>query len=236
MDATLQQHMPVPHTLSRMAHGHAGVEGVPTSPSQAAPAGPVVHPAGCTLVMHAACFKPPNMSEQEPSTQQRLSATYVSVGTVLGQMPKLPAVVPHSSMLAEGCHAKLLAGAGSWRTATWAHRHTSRQAGRTSPGREGGATHEVQQEHLCRCWRCCCVLGGLADSAGGWHTDGPLLPAAAAFAPARLPASACPAATPPPCRHLLLWPHTGLCGTQQSAQEPIINSRAAVQCSASTSE
>lgn len=96
------------------------------------------------------------------------SATYMSVGTVLGQMPKLPAAVPHSSMLAEGCHAKLLAGAGSWRTATWAHR----QAGRRSQvGREGQRRRFSRSS--CRCWRCCCVLDGPPDSAGGWHTEKP---------------------------------------------------------------
>jgi hypothetical protein len=48
---------------------------------------------------------------------------HMSVGTVLGQMAKLPAVVPHSSMLAEGCQHRLLAGAGSARIATCKQDH-----------------------------------------------------------------------------------------------------------------
>lgn len=45
-------------------------------------------------------------------------AAYVSVGTVLGHIAYPPPDVPHSSMLAEGCHCKLLGGAGSCRAAT----------------------------------------------------------------------------------------------------------------------
>lgn len=46
------------------------------------------------------------------------AAAYVSVGTVLGHIAYPPPDVPHSSMLAEGCHCKLLGGAGSCRAAT----------------------------------------------------------------------------------------------------------------------